>query len=55
MATWRSPRKQSKKKKSQKMKREKTEDQTGRSTIWKIGDLRKENTENEGKEIKGLT
>lgn len=38
----------------QKVKREKIEDQTRRSNIWKIVDLRKENRENEGEEIKGL-
>lgn len=35
----------------QKVKRAKKEDQ---SNTWKTGDLRKENRENEGEEIKGL-
>lgn len=38
----------------QKVRREKIEDQTRRSNIWKTGDIRKEDRENEGEEINGL-
>lgn len=38
----------------QKVKREKKKDQTRKSNIWNTGDLRKENRENEGEELKEL-